>query len=146
MAEIFNQQRMSKCIEIHRSIMNNWRQTGDFNCTIRATDSVEGITLDGLRKRYFAVGVGDDLTEIPKGEGRAGYFEEPGGWPSCDLRVGLIFRHAAERRGLTHVVKVHVRDRLHDRLASVRTLIALARLLLEALQADGRQVAGYLGL
>ena len=65
MAEIFNQQRMSKCIEIHRSIMNNWRQTGDFNCTIRATDSVEGITLDELRKRYFAVGVGDDLTEIP---------------------------------------------------------------------------------
>ena len=45
--------------------MDNWHKTNAFTYTVRATDPIEGITFDELRKRYFAIGIGEDLTEIP---------------------------------------------------------------------------------
>jgi hypothetical protein len=63
--EIFDQQRMDRCAKIQRAIMKNWQRTNSFTYTVGATDSVNGITLDELRKRYFAVGVGQDLVEVP---------------------------------------------------------------------------------
>jgi hypothetical protein len=65
MSEIFNQSRMDRCAKIQRAIMEDWRKTNSFNYTVRATQSVYGISLDELRTHYFSVGVGDDLTELP---------------------------------------------------------------------------------
>jgi hypothetical protein len=64
-AERFSQSRMDRCAKIAVSIIDNWRRTNFFDYTIRATDSVDGISLDELRKRYFGVGVGENLVEIP---------------------------------------------------------------------------------
>jgi len=63
--EIFNQKRMERCQTIYSEIMENWQKTNFFTYTVKATDSVQGIMLDELRKRYFAVGLGDNLVEIP---------------------------------------------------------------------------------
>ncbi len=65
-SEVFNQKRIDRCTEIQRSIMDNWQKTNSFFYIVRATDSVEGCTLDELRKKYFAVGISEDnLQEIP---------------------------------------------------------------------------------
>lgn len=45
--------------------MDNWRKTKSFTYTVRATQSVEDISLDEFRTHYFSVGVGDDLTDVP---------------------------------------------------------------------------------
>ena len=64
--ESFNQSRMERCSTIQRSIMDNWQKTNSFFYIVRATDSVEGCTLDELRKQYFAIGISEDtLQEIP---------------------------------------------------------------------------------
>lgn len=63
--EIFSQSRVERCMAIQRSIMDNWQKTNQFQYTVRATEKVEGLTLTELRKQYFAVGVGDKLTEVP---------------------------------------------------------------------------------
>jgi hypothetical protein len=63
--ERLSELRLRRCCEIDSQIMNNWRKTGSLAFTVKATDSIEGISLDELRTRYFAVGVGNRLTEIP---------------------------------------------------------------------------------
>jgi hypothetical protein len=63
--EIFNQSRMERCASIHRAILENWQRTATSPYTVRATESVAGLTLQELRLQYFAVGAGEDLTEIP---------------------------------------------------------------------------------
>ncbi len=64
-SERFNEKRFQGCMDIRTAIMKNFETTNSFSYTVRATDSVHGISLDELRKRYFAVGVNDNLTEIP---------------------------------------------------------------------------------
>lgn len=63
--EIFSQQRMDRCVKIEQAIMANWQKTKSLAYTVRCTDSVEGISLGEFRKRYFTVGVGTALTDIP---------------------------------------------------------------------------------
>jgi len=65
MAELFTQQRMQRCADIALKIVVNWQRTNSFAYTVRATESVEGISLAELRKRYFSVGIGDDLVDLP---------------------------------------------------------------------------------
>lgn len=66
MAEIFNKQRMNRCLSIQQSIMDNWQKKNSFEYVVKATTSVEGMTLDELRTCYFAVGLNDAaLVEIP---------------------------------------------------------------------------------
>ncbi len=64
-SERFSEKRFQKCMDIRTAIMKNWETTNSLSYIVRATDSVHGISLDELRKRYFAVGVNDNLTEIP---------------------------------------------------------------------------------
>ena len=64
-SEVFNQDRMNRCVAIQRSIMEAWRKTNSFQYVVRATESVDGLSLDDLRKHYFAVGVGNQVTEMP---------------------------------------------------------------------------------
>ena len=64
-SEIFNQKRLDRCAKIQSTIMLNWRKTKSLTYTIRASQSVDGISLDELRTHYFTVGVGDDLTDVP---------------------------------------------------------------------------------
>ncbi len=45
--------------------MDAWRINKSLQFTARATESIEGLSLANLRKHYFAVGVGNALTEIP---------------------------------------------------------------------------------
>jgi hypothetical protein len=63
--EIFNQARMDRCMKIATAIMQNWALTNSFNYTVRATAPVDGLTLTELRKHYFAVGVKNDLADLP---------------------------------------------------------------------------------
>ena len=65
MAESFNQSRMNRCIRIQQSILENWQRTTVFEYIVRATESIEGLSLPDLRLQYFTVGVGDDLTDLP---------------------------------------------------------------------------------
>ena len=64
-SEIFNQKRMDRCVRIQQAIMDNFRKTKLFTYVVHATDSVQEVSLDELRTRYFSVGVGVDVTEIP---------------------------------------------------------------------------------
>jgi hypothetical protein len=63
--EVFNQDRMNRCIAIHQVIMDHWKKADSFEITIRATDSVHGITFSEFRTRYFAVGAPGNTKEIP---------------------------------------------------------------------------------
>lgn len=63
--EIFNQSRMERCAAIHRAILENWQKTNASPYTVRATEAVAGLPLNDLRLQYFAVGAGEQLTEIP---------------------------------------------------------------------------------
>ncbi len=45
--------------------MDAWRINNSFQYIVRATESVDGLALADLRKHYFAVGIGNHLTEIP---------------------------------------------------------------------------------
>lgn len=63
--EVFNQLRMERCMTIHRAILENWQKSNTSPYTVRATESVAGLTLPDLRLQYFAVGAGEDLTDIP---------------------------------------------------------------------------------
>jgi hypothetical protein len=65
MDDIFTQERMQRCADIAMKILFNWQRTNSLAYTVRATDSVAGISLPELRKRTFSVGVGDDLTDLP---------------------------------------------------------------------------------
>lgn len=65
MSETFNQRRMERCLKIANAIVDNWQRTNSFTYTVRATQPIEGVGLDELRTHYFAVGVGDNLTELP---------------------------------------------------------------------------------
>jgi hypothetical protein len=63
--EVFNQQRIDRCLRIQRLIMDNWRKTNSFQYVVRVTDSVEGASLSELRKKYFTVGVPGTTEDIP---------------------------------------------------------------------------------
>ncbi len=63
--EIFNQSRMERCAAIHQAILENWQKTSTAPYTVRATESISGLPLAEIRLHYFAVGAGDNLTEIP---------------------------------------------------------------------------------
>ena len=63
--ENFSQKRMDRCMQIVRAIMTNWRETNSFQYVARATESVDGLAIDDLRKMYFTVGVGDQTRDIP---------------------------------------------------------------------------------
>lgn len=65
MAEIFNQERMVRCTKIASAIIDNARRTNSFEYKVRATEVTDGLTFDELRKQYFSVGIGDDLTDVP---------------------------------------------------------------------------------
>jgi len=65
-SEVFNQKRMDRCLNIQQAIMDRWRKSDGFRYIARATQSLDGMTLDDLRKQYFAVGCDEnDLVEIP---------------------------------------------------------------------------------
>lgn len=64
-AEIFNQSRMERCAAIHRAILENWQKSDSSPYTVRATEPLAGLALPEIRLQYFAVGAGDDVTEIP---------------------------------------------------------------------------------
>ena len=63
--EIFNQQRMDRCLRLQRLIMDNWRKTNSFQYIVRVTDALEGESLGELRKKYFAVGIPGNTEDIP---------------------------------------------------------------------------------
>ncbi len=63
--EHFNQKRMDKCMKVAGVIIDNFLATKNFTYTIRATHATNGLSLGDLRKQYFSVGVGNDLTELP---------------------------------------------------------------------------------
>lgn len=65
MRESFNQARMNRCSSIHQSILENWQRTTVLDYTVRTTEPVEGLSLAELRRQYFSVGVGADLTDLP---------------------------------------------------------------------------------
>ena len=56
---------MDRCVRIQQSILQNWQQTTVFEYTVRATESIEGLSLPELRLQYFSVGVRDELTDLP---------------------------------------------------------------------------------
>ena len=64
-SEIFSESRMDRCSQIQRSIIDSWQRTNSFSYIVRATESLEGMDLDDLRKQYFSVGVEDQLQDIP---------------------------------------------------------------------------------
>jgi hypothetical protein len=63
--EIFNQQRMDRCLRLQRLIMDNWRKTNSFQYVVRVTDSIGGESLSELRKKYFTVGIPSNTENIP---------------------------------------------------------------------------------
>ena len=63
--DIFNQSRMERCAAIHRAILENWQKSSSSPYTVRATEPLAGLSLSEIRLHYFAVGAGDQLTEIP---------------------------------------------------------------------------------
>ena len=63
--EIFSRQRLQKCLDIQKKILNNAFKTKRFVYTVRATDSVNGLAIEELQTHYFSVGVGEDLTDVP---------------------------------------------------------------------------------
>ena len=65
MGESFSQSRMDRCIRIQQEILSNWQKTTVLDCTIRATESVAGLPLCDMRRQYFSVGVGSELTDLP---------------------------------------------------------------------------------
>jgi len=65
MFESFSQSRMDRCSSIHFAIIENWRKTRSLAYTARATEPVSGIDIADLRTKYFSVGVGEDLTDLP---------------------------------------------------------------------------------
>ena len=65
MGDAFNQARMNRCSRIQQFILENWQRTTVLDYTVRATESVVGLSLTELRLQYFAVGVGNDLVDLP---------------------------------------------------------------------------------
>lgn len=65
MREAFSQSRMDRCGSIHFAIMENWRKARSLAYTVRATESVSGLNIADLRTKYFSVGVGEELTDLP---------------------------------------------------------------------------------
>ena len=68
--EIFSQWRMERCARIQRAILDNWQKSASSPSvispyTVRATDRLAGLSLSELRLQYFAVGAGDELTDLP---------------------------------------------------------------------------------
>ncbi len=63
--EIFSEARAQRCIHVFTQIFNHWRTTQSFEPRVIADESPEGKTLDQLRTMYFAVGVGEQLTDLP---------------------------------------------------------------------------------
>ena len=64
--EIFSQLRIDRCARIFNSMVANWQRTGRFEYTVRLKcPSRKGTNIARLRKEYFSVGVGDDLTDVP---------------------------------------------------------------------------------
>src|SRR5690242_17592693 len=63
--EMFSQQRMDRCMTIHRQIMDRWQETNTFDITVRATEPIAQIEFCEWRKLYFALGVDQNLTEVP---------------------------------------------------------------------------------
>ena len=64
-SEGFNQQRMVRCAGVFRKLVNNWAKIERFECRAVADESPEGKALDDIAKMCFAVGVGNDLTDLP---------------------------------------------------------------------------------
>ena len=65
MGESFSQSRMDRCIRIQQEILSNWQKTTVLDCTIRATESIAGLSLSDMRRQYFSIGVGSELTDLP---------------------------------------------------------------------------------
>lgn len=65
LSEVFNQQRMDRCVQVQRKIMQKWQETNSFQYRVVSEKSLEGLTLEELENCYFSVGVGDDLTDLP---------------------------------------------------------------------------------
>ena len=64
--EIFNQKRMGRCSDIARQIVEKWVPTRIVQYVARATQKLDGMTIDDLRTQYFAVGAdADRATEVP---------------------------------------------------------------------------------
>jgi hypothetical protein len=45
--------------------MSAWQKSSAFQYVARATQPIEGMPVEDLRKQYFLVGIGDQLSEIP---------------------------------------------------------------------------------
>jgi len=65
LSEMFNQQRMNRCLKVQRLVMDHWRKTNAFEFRIVSAESIAGKSLDELKMVYFSVGVGDQLTDLP---------------------------------------------------------------------------------
>ncbi len=64
-SEVFSKDRMRRCTEIQRRIMDAWQATNSLRYVVRATEPVVGLELSDLRNQYFAVGTEGNVTEIP---------------------------------------------------------------------------------
>ena len=64
-SEVFSQQRMDRCMAIQQTILLDWQKNYTFRAVVRAMEPIHGLSLNDLRKQYFAVGIEDSLMEIP---------------------------------------------------------------------------------
>ncbi len=64
-SEVFNQRRMDRCAEIQRSIMIALQKNNSFQYLVRATESVEGLTLAISANTTSPLVLAINLPEIP---------------------------------------------------------------------------------
>lgn len=63
--EIFNQQRMDRCMEIARLIVDSFQQTNTIDYIVRTNKDLNGMSVLDLRGEYFTIEVGQELYEVP---------------------------------------------------------------------------------
>lgn len=63
-SERFNQQRIDRCFDVWHRIYEASRPAG-FQCRVVVDQSPIGKPLAELRSMYFAVGIGEQLTDLP---------------------------------------------------------------------------------
>lgn len=118
MPDDLDSQRMERCAEIASRIIANWEATNSFDYTVRATDSVGGLDLKQLRSRTFAVGVGNDLTELPLDDALVIF--------SLIERHSIAQRHLASSPAGTYSVKTDLPTQFSD--AEVVRLLSQLRI------------------
>ncbi len=65
LTEVFNQNRINKCMEVWRGIFNNWSMSRMFDCRLVADERLDGKSLEELGKSYLSIGARNNLTRLP---------------------------------------------------------------------------------